>query len=284
MIFDPNHGVPKVEKKTVAAGAIEEFSQGKKISNKANELYASENEELHLEAKDTLQSMGRELLGYARELQGQSLLLSALVAAIEVGAYKRVAKDLRTESSNGETKEMETITFPLTIPLADVSDVLSKLLTECDSLTSYAQTYAERHLELSKSDTECGPGLANNGIDEYIKQNLSRPIEEVESDTRWLVDNFERIMGDLGSQLDALVGFLDKIKANENNFILQLLRCEPSREWTDTSKLIAADQNARDQLLQRSLALQSTIQDESPTSLIAPIMKLREALLADTPE
>ena len=91
-------------------------------------------------------------------------------------------------------------------------------------------------------------------------------------------------MGDLGSQLDALVGFLDKIKANENNFILQLLRCEPSREWTDTSKLIAADQNARDQLLQRSLALQSTIQDESPTSLIAPIMKLREALLADTPE
>lgn len=284
MIFDPSHDERKALTKCVDPGAKAEHSQGKQISDKGNETYIAETAELRLGAKNSLLSMGRELLGYAREVHGQSVLLGALVAAIEVGAYDKVASDLERNSANRNTEGAQATTFPMSQSLADVADMLSKLIMECDNLTSYAQTYAKLNLELAESASECGLGLAKDRIDEYVRQNASRPIEEVKSDTRWLIDHFEQIMKDLGSHLDALVNFLDTINSNEHNFILQLLRCEPSWDWYASSELIGADQRARNQLLQRSLALRATIQDESPSSLINPVIKLREALLEHTRE
>jgi hypothetical protein len=284
MIFDPFHGQRKAQTKCMDPKAEAEHAQGKQISKKANEPYAAETAAVCLAAKHTLLSKGQELVGCAKELYDQGVRLSALVAAIEVGAYKNVARDLERNSVNGDKDGAGTTTFQMTSSLADVANTLSQVLSECDYLTSHAKTYAKRHLELAVSDSECGLGSAKDKIDEYIRLNCSRPIEKVESNARWLIDNFEQIMRDLGACLDVLVGFLNEIKANEYDFILQLLRCEPSRDWNATSKLVKADQEVRNQLLKGALSLRSTIQGENLSSLISPVMKLRAALLADTRE
>lgn len=284
MIFDPSHGERKAPTKSVEAGAKAEVAQGKQIAHKGNETYAAETAALHQEAKTTLLSMGRELLGYARELHDKSILLSALMAAIDVGAYKGVARDLERDLTSGSLEGVEATTFQTTPSRLDVADMLSKLLEGCDTVTSSAQRYARRYLELSEGDKESGLGSAKTKAVEYIKQNLGRTIEEVETGTRWVIDNFEQIMRELSTQLDGLVDFLEKINANEHEFTLQLLRCEPSRDWNVTSELGEADQNARNQLLQASQALRSTIENGDLSSLVSRVTKSRDALLADARE
>jgi hypothetical protein len=282
MIWEPGHGNSSSEKsKPLDPGALNEIVQGQKIARTSETPYSEETALIALEAKDQLQDIGRKLLGHAHELQDHCTMLAGLAAALEVGAYDRISKSLQLETANTHESLGVDDSCSFTRSLPGVADMLQQLLSDCDNLTGFARIYAEGTLELSDSVCADKLSLAMDKAHDYIAQNQSRPIREVEEHIRWVVEHFDDIMEKLNRCLDGIVELLEEVKSDEPDYGIQLQRCQPEPDAPTTTKLLAADRSAREILLQNTRALQSRLRDDQPDSFNGPINELRAALLAE---